>query len=71
MQIGDLVQSKQDGRLGVVIDSKPTVDGLFSDHMRHVVNCYPNVYYVLFPHIGRIGPFHCTELRLQQQIVRS
>lgn len=68
MQIGDLVQSKQDGRVGVVIDSKPNVDGLFSHHIRHINGCYPNVYYVLFPNVGRIGPFHGTELRLHQQV---
>lgn len=63
---GDLVQSKNDGRVGFVVESRPPNDGLFSMHVTHIQDCYPNVYYVCFPNDPHSGPFNVAELSLQQ-----
>lgn len=64
--LGDLVQSKTDGRVGVVVESRPSNDGLASLHMKHIKDCYPDVYYVMFPNDSRSGPFNVTDLSLKQ-----
>lgn len=52
--------------MGVVVESRPPVQGLASVHMRHVLSSYPQVYYVYFSGGERSGPYHVTELRLKQ-----
>lgn len=63
---GDLVQLKHDGRIGVIVESRPSNDGLSSIHMKHIQECYPDVYYVMFPNEFHCGPFSVTELSLKQ-----
>lgn len=66
INIGDLVERRCDGRLGVVVDVRPPNEGLTSEHMRHLRTVYHDVYYVLFSDEGKQGPFHVTELNLKQ-----
>lgn len=63
---GDLVQSKSDGRIGVIIGTKPSHNGLSSIHVKYIQDCYPDVYYVMFPNEIYSGPFNVTELSLKQ-----
>lgn len=54
-------------KVGIVVDKKPCNEGLTkSVHTRHILNTYQNVYYVFFSGEGRWGPFHATDLTLQQ-----
>lgn len=69
ISIGDLVERKTDGRLGVVVDAKPPNEGLSSEHVRHLRTLYHDVYYVLFSEEGKKGPFHVTELNLKQSCI--
>lgn len=71
IDVGDLVKcaSRQD-KLGVVIDRKIANEGLQSSmHTRHIVDVYPQVYYVYICGEGRVGPLHATEVSLQQHRV--
>lgn len=68
INVGDLVKcsSRQD-KLGVVIDRKISNEGLLdSMHTRHIVDVYPQVYYVYICGEGRVGPLHAAEVTLQQ-----
>lgn len=64
--VGDLVERRRDGKIGVVVDARPPNQGLNSLHVQHMLSSYHDVYYVLFSEEGKQGPFHFTELRLEQ-----
>jgi hypothetical protein len=68
ISIGDLVISKiHRKKLGIVVDKKVSNEGLISSmHVRHMINIYPQVFYVYFSDEGRVGPIHQTDLTLQQ-----
>ena len=68
--VGDLVESRRDGKVGVVVDAVPPNQGMTSMHMRHVLTSYHDVYYVFFSDEGKVGPFHVTELALKQAVKR-
>ena len=66
IRVGDLVKLGQ--KLGLVVDQKISNEGLNSSmHVRHILSTYPQVYYVLFPGEGRSGPYHETDLKIQQK----
>ena len=71
LKLGDLVQSKSDGRIGFIIESRPPNDGLFSIHIEHIKGCYSPVYYVCFPNDPHSGPFNVADLSLQQCLVNK
>ena len=57
-------------KLGVVIDKKISNEGLINSmHVRHMLNSYPQVYYVFFSEEGKTGPYHETDLTLQQSVL--
>jgi hypothetical protein len=67
INVGDLVQSRNDKKIGLVVEKKLPNEGLnCSMHVRHMIDNYPRVYYVLFSDEGRSGPFHETDLMLRQ-----
>jgi hypothetical protein len=68
IEVGDLVKCISRGqKIGLVVDKKASNDGLEkSMHVRHMLNVYPKVYYVFFYDEGRVGPFHESEVHLQQ-----
>lgn len=66
IEVGDLVERRNDGKMGVVVESRPPNQGLTSMHVRHMLSSYHNVYYVYFSEEGTTGPFHVTELSLKQ-----
>lgn len=53
--------------VGVVIEKNCSNQGLAtSAHTRHLLKLYHDVYYVLFPNEGRLGPYNASELSLVQ-----
>jgi hypothetical protein len=66
--IGDLVISRiHRKKIGIVVDKKDSNAGLSSSmHVRHMINIYPQVFYVYFSDEGRVGPIYQTDLSLQQ-----
>jgi hypothetical protein len=68
ISIGDLVLSRNHGKkIGIVVDKRISNEGLTSSmHVRHMINSYPQVFYVYFSEEGRVGPLHETDLFLQQ-----
>jgi hypothetical protein len=67
IDIGDLVKCRGGTKVGLVVDKKPSNEGLdLSMHVRHLIDRYPNVYYVYFSEEGKTGPFHKADLTLQQ-----
>lgn len=66
INVGDLVERRQDGRVGVVVSAVPPNQGMTSMHVRHMLASYHDVYYVYFSDEGKTGPFHVTELNLKQ-----
>lgn len=68
IRIGDLVVSKiHRKKMGIVVDKRIANEGLTSSrHVSHMINIYPQVFYVYFSDEGRVGPIHQTDLSLQQ-----
>lgn len=68
INIGDLVRcNKNDRKLGLVVDRKLSNQGLVSSkHVQHLLKCYQSVYYVYFSGEGKLGPYHESDLSLQQ-----
>ena len=70
IRIGDLVRCRgKEKRVGIVVDKKPPNEALFkSMHVRHMLDSYSQVYYVYFSEEGRTGPYHESDLTLQQSL---
>jgi len=68
INLGDLVKCRDLGqKVGLVVDKKISNEGLANSyHTRHVLSTYPYVYYVYFSGIGKSGPYHESDLSLQQ-----
>lgn len=71
--VGDLVKCRDQGqKIGLVVDRKISNEGLtISMHTSHLLSSYSRVYYVYFSGCGRSGPYHETDLFLQQGITSS
>lgn len=55
-------------KVGIIVDIKNANDGMNnSEHTRHLSNIIRDVYYVLIPDIGKIGPYYASELHLEQK----
>lgn len=69
-KIGDLVTCRSKGsKVGIVVDRKISCGGLsMSEHVKHMLSIYPHVYYVYFSGEGKTGPYHETEVLLQQSL---
>jgi hypothetical protein len=67
--IGDLVKCRHLGqKVGLVLEKKISNEGLSdSEHAKHLLGIYPQVFYVFFSGLGRTGPYHENELLLQQK----
>lgn len=65
ISIGDLVKYKKSEKgIGIVVDKRLSNQGLLtSEHVRHILDVYPHVYYVYFSDVGRLGPFNEVELQ--------
>jgi hypothetical protein len=70
VNVGDLVTCRTKGtKIGIVVDRKLSCSGLMtSEHVKHMLNIYPHVYYVYFAEEGKTGPHHETEVLLQQSL---
>jgi len=71
INVGDLVRCRKDtvSRIGLVVDKKISNEGVnVSMHTKHLLSTYPKVYYVFFSGTGKSGPYHETDLILQQSI---
>jgi hypothetical protein len=68
LNIGDLVWCRSHGKkMGIVVDKRPSNEGLdTSMHVRHIVKNYPPVYYIYFSGEGKMGPYHASDIILQQ-----
>lgn len=68
IEVGDLVQCRNHGKkLGLVVDRKISNQGLInSKHAQHLLDVYQKVYYVYFSGEGKLGPYHESDLSLQQ-----
>ena len=68
IEVGDLVRRRGfDPKVGIVVDKRISNEGLTSSmHVRHMINSYPRVFYVYFSGEGKVGPYHETDLYLQQ-----
>ena len=67
IKVGDLVRcDKNDKKLGLVVDRKLANQLASSKHVQHLLQCYQNVYYVYFSGEGKSGPYHESDLSLQQ-----
>ena len=70
LSIGDLVVCREKGpKIGLVVDKRISTEGLTNSmHVRHMLNSYSQVYYVYFSGEGKLGPYHETELKIQQSV---
>ena len=68
INIGDLVRCRSlDQKVGLVVDKRISDEGVnISMHTKHLLGNYPRVYYVFFAGVGKMGPYHETDLILQQ-----
>jgi hypothetical protein len=68
IQIGDLVECRVRRRVGVVVKKRPSVGGLDSAHVNHIIDSYPQVYYVFFPDEQVCdGPYYSDDLYVKQR----
>jgi hypothetical protein len=67
LEVGDMVQSRSHGKVGVVIRSRPSNGNLTDSlHAHHLVSSYPQVYYVFFSEDEpEAGPFYSDDLHLK------
>lgn len=68
LNIGDLVKCRTHGqKIGIVVDKRLSNEGLTNSmHTRHLIKTYPLVYYIYFSGEGKLGPYHETEVSIQQ-----